>query len=1290
MTPDLPQNPREELEVRITALLLGELPADEAAALRETIAADPELTMLHDRLKLVLELVREAGPAAESDEVTKPEPLTLSAERRAELLTFFQKPAPKPIERISSWRANRREWLQLAAMVVGLMTLTGVLVRNMDGPFALLSRSRDAVVPTMALYSMESLADQDREPIVGTLEFRENYRTFTVPVAPSDSPALQAGEKTIIGGDFSSANGVTRNRMARLNADGTLEKLTAASESAPVPNFAFSLGVPDGISPAKPPEQKSMLTLDESVAAESGQSSRRVESAKRVAGPEEPRLLAARPQVRDSDRDQVSDKRFGAIALPQLEQVTEADDRPRLAIVDGKASSAPNWAFDDGLRDGQAGGVHVQNGRLLSRAKAAEADGEGIALGVAAGNLEREQVRLFENESWSGVQSGITVLRTNGSLGSVSVNHATALPPLSPPSSPAGGPTVYSVNAVGYVDVTAQPVPALPEINVPTVLPSQRTDYAEFIDLPMTTVTNFTGITGRRSGGTAPAPSLQIPHFVTNASPWALNAGANPSDPGWIGAFKSPQSGPTKDNRFVGRSAYLPADALQLGDVATSATAPTAAPARAEPAQRSSEVRGENLVEAADKSSLPELVQLQSERDSLRRTRDALQSRVSGEMLNARLKSGVEIIDPAKADLPESRTLLERLRGAVTSDVERTARIAVAKDIGDIAGLTASQATTAFDPYFLQTQFETIQSESVLGKVVEKLNLNQAWAERHGSGKTLNTEESVALLKKKLDLRSDPKSGVIDIRAKSDKPEEAARIANTIAEVYRDSRLAAREEIRRQGKVVLQQALAEQEEKLARAEKELEQRKRDAKPDQAEMSAPKPTTTAPVPQPEISASANPFSTFSLNVSDVSFKLAAASLEKGVLPEPASIRSEEFINAFNYHDPEPTGGAPVAFAWERARYPFAHDRDLVRFSVKTAASGRQAGRPLNLVLLLDNSGSMERADRVSIREQCLRVLAAQLQPQDRVSVVAFARTARLWVDGLPGSQANELLQRVGGLAPDGGTNLEDAMNVAYQTAQRHFLPNGVNRVVLFTDGAANLGEVEPESLKKKVEAHRQQGIALDCFGIGWEGYNDDLLEVLSRNGDGRYGFLDRPEEAAPEFANQLAGALNVAASDVKTQVQFNPRRVLTHRQVGYARHQLTKEQFRDNTVDAAEIAAAESGNALYVVQVDPQGSGPIGVVRVRYKVPATGEFVEQEWAIPYQPKVPALDQAGPAMRLAVVASAFGEWLSRNPYAGEISPSALQTYLQGVPETFAPDPRPERLAWMIRQAQAIGGE
>src|SRR5207237_1427609 len=261
---------------------------------------------------------------------------------------------------------------------------------------------------------------------------------------------------------------------------------------------------------------------------------------------------------------------------------------------------------------------------------------------------------------------------------------------------------------------------------------------------------------------------------------------------------------------------------------------------------------------------------------------------------------------------------------------------------------------------------------------------------------------------------------------------------------------------------------------------------------------------------------------------------------------------------------------------------------------------------------------------------------------------------------------------------------------YQTALHHYLASGDNRVVVLTDGAANLGDVNPDTLKQKVEAQRKQGIALDCFGIGWEGYNDDLLEVLSRNGDGRYGFINTPEEASTQFASQLAGALHVAASDVKVQVEFNTPRVTAYRQIGYAKHQLTKEQFRDNTVDAAEIGATESGNALYVVEVNPSGEGPLAIVRVRFKVPGTSDYREHEWPVPYTGNAVALEQSSPALKLAASASAFSEWLAGSPYAAEVTPERLLGYLNAVPEVYGVDARPKKLEWMLRQAKSLAGK
>jgi Mg-chelatase subunit ChlD len=450
--------------------------------------------------------------------------------------------------------------------------------------------------------------------------------------------------------------------------------------------------------------------------------------------------------------------------------------------------------------------------------------------------------------------------------------------------------------------------------------------------------------------------------------------------------------------------------------------------------------------------------------------------------------------------------------------------------------------------------------------------------------------------------------------------------------------------------------------------------------------APPPSAT---PLPEVLTAANPFSTFSLNVSDVSFQLARAALDQGRLPDPARIRSEEFVNAFDYHDPEPPPGRRVGLTWERARFPFAHHREVLRLALKTAAEGRAAGRPLNLVLLLDRSGSMERADRVAIVGIALEVLGRQLRPGDRLSVVTFSRRAHLWADGVSGEAAQAALRRVTKIPPEGGTNLEEAMKLAYATAERHFLPGGVNRVVVLTDGAANLGDVSPTRLRALVEQYRRKGIAFDAFGVGWEGYNDQLLETLTRHGDGRYAFLNSREAAATGFAQKLAGALRVAAADVKVQVEFNPARVVRHRLVGFQQHRLTKEQFRDNTVDAAELGAAEAGNALYLIEPREDGEGPIGYVRARYRVPGTNRYAEREWMLDYPGPAPALRDAPAGLRLATAAAVFAERLARSPYAEGVNLAELEQLARGAAREYPNDPRPAQLVQMIQAARRLPG-
>ncbi len=441
---------------------------------------------------------------------------------------------------------------------------------------------------------------------------------------------------------------------------------------------------------------------------------------------------------------------------------------------------------------------------------------------------------------------------------------------------------------------------------------------------------------------------------------------------------------------------------------------------------------------------------------------------------------------------------------------------------------------------------------------------------------------------------------------------------------------------------------------------------------------------------EKSAAEEPFSTFSLNVSDVSFKLAKAALDRGEWPAADQIRVEEFINAFDYGDPAPTQEDKVSCQLEQAAHPFLQQRNLLRISMRTAALGRLAGTPLRLTVLLDNSGSMDRADRVESLQNAFRLLADQLNPQDQVTLISFARSPRLLADRLTGNRVAELASVVETTPSEGGTNIEEALRLGIAKASEQFLEGGQNRIVLLTDGAANLGNARPEELAELVERMRQQGIAFDACGVGAEGLNDEILESLTRKGDGRYYFLDRPEDADAGFAKQIAGALRPAARNVKVQVNFNPQRVGRYRLHGFQKHRLEKEDFRNDSVDAAELAAEEAGNAIYQLEVLPEGEGEIGTVSVRFQDTSTGQMVEKQWTIPYDASAPRLEDAEASLRLASGAALLGEKIKGSVIGEAVEMGRLARLINSLPADFPADERVGQLVNMTARARELAPE
>ncbi|HEY3757221.1 MAG TPA: von Willebrand factor type A domain-containing protein [Opitutaceae bacterium] len=435
-------------------------------------------------------------------------------------------------------------------------------------------------------------------------------------------------------------------------------------------------------------------------------------------------------------------------------------------------------------------------------------------------------------------------------------------------------------------------------------------------------------------------------------------------------------------------------------------------------------------------------------------------------------------------------------------------------------------------------------------------------------------------------------------------------------------------------------------------------------------------------------SARNASTFSLHVGDASYRMASEALNRGELPDPAKIRPEEFYNAFDYGDPAPAAAEAVAFRSEQCADAFLQGTNLLRLSLKVPNLGRSQDQALHLTVLLDTSGSMQRADRSSEVRQAFSALANVLKPYDQVTLIGFARTPRLLADRVKGDQAGKLASIVAHTPADGGTNLELALTEAAQLARRRFDSEALNRVVILTDGAANLGEIHAEALGRLVAGLRQDKISFDACAIGVDGASDPLLETLTRQGEGHYYLVNSAEDVDRQLIKGLAGALRPEATDVKLQVKFNPQRVRSYRLLGFDNYRMAEADFRNNRVAGADLAGGQDANALYDVRVNPSGDGELGRVIVRFRQTATGRMIERSWPLPYLVAVPSFDQAPASLRLAGSVNYLAEWLKNDRGAGDVQLNALLPVVDGLRSYFPGNDDVEQFDHTFNQAIAAG--
>lgn len=441
--------------------------------------------------------------------------------------------------------------------------------------------------------------------------------------------------------------------------------------------------------------------------------------------------------------------------------------------------------------------------------------------------------------------------------------------------------------------------------------------------------------------------------------------------------------------------------------------------------------------------------------------------------------------------------------------------------------------------------------------------------------------------------------------------------------------------------------------------------------------------------PYVMAVDNAFSTFSIDVDTASYGLARRQLLSGALPETESVRTEEFINSFDYDYRPPAGKQTFAVHSEMAPSPFRGRMEVLKVGIKGRRIGRDDHRKAVLTLVIDTSGSMSTPERLGLVKQSLALLIDQLDAQDEVAIVQFGGAAHLVLEHTPVSEKETVLAAINALQPGGPTQFDKGLELGYQMAADGFHAGDSNRIIIMSDGVANLGELDPDTILAQVADYRTKGIYLSVLGFGAGTYDDDLLERLANRSDGMYAYVGTMDEARQLFVDQLAATLHVIASDVKIQIEFNPDRVLRYRQLGYENRQLTKEQFRDDTVDAGEVGSGQSVTALYDVELKPGGSeqDPIATIYVRYRRADNGAIEEISSRVMDTDRKARFEDADARFQLSACVAEFAERLRRSPYAQGTEITDILARMQPVVLTLDLDDQVRELQQLISIAAGL---
>ncbi len=434
-----------------------------------------------------------------------------------------------------------------------------------------------------------------------------------------------------------------------------------------------------------------------------------------------------------------------------------------------------------------------------------------------------------------------------------------------------------------------------------------------------------------------------------------------------------------------------------------------------------------------------------------------------------------------------------------------------------------------------------------------------------------------------------------------------------------------------------------------------------------------------------------FSTFGMDVDTASYTVMRRYLRDGHLPPSEAIRVEEFVNALNYNYVPPTDEA-FAIHLEGAPSKFGEGKRLrlLRIGIQGRVIPDTQRKDAILTFVVDVSGSMRRENRLRLVKQALTLLLEQLRPSDKVGIVVYGSNARVVLPHTSIVNREHILTAIRALTPEGATNAEAGLRMGYKLATQNAEPDYINRVILCSDGVANVGQTGPEAILKEIRTHLQEGVTLTTVGFGMGNYNDVLMEQLANNGNGSYTYVDTLSEAKRIFVENLTGTLQVIAKDAKIQVEFNPETVSRFRLLGYENRRLAHEDFRNDTVDAGEVGAGHSVTALYEIKLHNDADGKLTTVSIRHEDPETGQVTEMNESIATDALKGTFEETTPTFQLAASVAEFAEILRGSFWAQKGSLEDVRQTLEGIlphleAKTREHGLRNEELLSLIRKAQ-----